>query len=129
MSGFCLIQRLQQRIARHRRLVGLLCLTIVLQTLWCCAWHIHTAPHAEADSVGTTHLGHHESHADSPTDTVEVEPTAVLKFFSDGLGLIVVLTLLLALPLKQAIRAPLTTSPLTFSRLRLRPPERAPPLA
>ncbi|MCL7744376.1 hypothetical protein LV476_05355 [Guyparkeria hydrothermalis] len=124
-----MIQRLQQQIARHRRLVGLLCLTVVLQTLWCCAWHIHTSPHVEAEAVGTTHLGHHESHADSPTDAVEVEPTAVLKFFSEGLGLIVVLSLLIALPMTQAIRAPLTTPALSSSRLRLRPPERAPPLA
>ena len=124
-----MIQRLRQQIARHRRLVGLLCLTVVLQTLWCCAWHIHTAPHAEAEQVGTTHLGHDESHADSPTDAVEVEPTAVLKFFSDGLGLIVVLSLLIALPLTRAIRPPLTTPTLSSSRLRLRPPERAPPLA
>ena len=106
-----------------------MCLTVVLQTLWCCAWHIHTAPHAAAEEVGTTHLGHDESHADSPADTVEIEPTAVLKFFSDGLGLIVVLSLLVALPLTQTIRPPLTTSPLSSSRLRLRPPERAPPLA
>ena len=124
-----MIQRLQQQIARHRRLVGLLCLTIVLQTLWCCAWHIHTAPHAEAETVGTTHLGHDKSHLDSPTDTVEVEPTAMLKFFSDGLGLIVILSLLVALPLAQAIRPLLTAPKLSSSRLRLRPPERAPPLA
>ena len=106
-----------------------MCLTVVLQTLWCCAWHIHTAPHAAAEEVGTTHLGHHKSHADSPTDAVEVEPTAVLKFFSDGLGLIVMLSLLIALPLAQTIRAPRTTPSLRSSRLRLRPPERAPPLA
>lgn len=124
-----MIQRLQQQIARHRRLVGFLCLTIVLQTLWCCAWHIHTSPHAEAEMVGTTHLGHTESHADSPTDAVEIEPTAVLKFFSDGLGLIVFLSLLIALPLTEAIRAPLTTLRPHSIRLRLRPPERAPPLA
>ncbi len=124
-----MLQRLQQQIGRHRHLVGLLCLAVVLQTIWCCAWHIHTAPHAETEEVGTTHLGHDESHADSPTGAVEVEPTAVLKFFSDGLGLIVILTLLIALPLTLAIRPPLTTSALTTSRLRLRPPERAPPLA
>lgn len=79
--------------------------------------------------VGTAHLGHDESHAGSPTDTVEVEPTAVLKFFSDGLGLILVLSLLIALPRTQAIPLPLTASPLRLSRLRLRPPERGPPLA
>lgn len=124
-----MIQRLKQRIARHRRLVGLLCLTVVLQTLWCCAWHIHTSAHAETELVGTTHLGHDESHVDSPTDAVEVEPTAVLKFFSDGLGLIVILSLLTALSLAQAIRAPRTTATPCASRLRLRPPERAPPLA
>ncbi|HZJ81287.1 MAG TPA: hypothetical protein VFC95_01175, partial [Guyparkeria sp.] len=111
-----MIQSLRQRLAGQRRLVGLLCLVVALQSLWCCTWHAHT--NSGEANAGTVHLGHGELHADA----VELEPTATLSAFSDGLGLIMALALLIILPRPATRRAPLTVAAPCLPRLRLRPP-------
>lgn len=117
-----MIQNLQRQLARHRRLVGLLCLIVALQSLWCCTWHVHTAH----DEVGGSAI--HLEHADSHADAVEIESIAALKAFGDGLGLFFVLALLIALPRPAAVRPPASVDIPHPSRPYLRPPGRAPPL-
>ncbi|MFO7581877.1 DUF2946 family protein [Guyparkeria sp.] len=123
-----MIHRLRQRIARDRRLVALLCLAVVLQGLAYGAWHFHASGH-DGSHAASAHMEHAEAHQASHADAVEIESLALLKFFGGGLGLILMVSLLIALPRKQAIRPALTTPALRSSSPRLRPPERAPPLA
>ncbi|MFN2381406.1 MAG: hypothetical protein ABR561_02500 [Guyparkeria sp.] len=118
-----MLQNLQRQLARHRRLVGLLCLVMALQSLWCCTWHVHVG-HEGSDS-DIVHLEHADSHADA----VEFEPAATLKAFGDGLGLFFVLALLIALPRLAAVRPPAGFDTPPSYRPHLRPPGRAPPLA
>jgi len=109
------------------RLVWLLCLAVVLQALWCCGWHVHTSP--QEAQTGIAHLGHDQDHAEVHADTVEIDPSALLKVGTDGLGLILALTLLL-LPRPAATpRGRRVPGPPRSRRSRLLPPGRAPPLA
>ncbi|TKA91887.1 hypothetical protein FAZ79_00860 [Guyparkeria sp. SB14A] len=123
-----MIHRLRQRIAQARLPVGLLCVAVMLQGLVFGAWHIH-ASGDHATLATPAHMEHAEAHQSTHADAVEIESFALLKFFGSGLGLLVLVALLLVLPRAQAIRPPLATSAPGSSLLRLRPPERAPPLA
>ncbi|WP_410473512.1 hypothetical protein [Guyparkeria sp. TX1] len=123
-----MIHRLRQRIAQARLLVGLLCVAVMLQGLVFGAWHIHAS--GDHGNLATpAHMEHAESHQANHADAVEIESLALLKFFGGGLALLVLVALLIVLPRTQAIRPPLATYAPGSSLLRLRPPERAPPLA
>jgi len=119
------IQRLPQHTSRCRRLVDLLCLVVVLQSLWCCAWHVHVESHAH-DEAG---LVHHEHHAEWHVDTVDIEPAAVLNILDNDLAPVLLLCLVLfGVVSANRGRPRLFDVALPTSLFRLQPPGRSPPL-